>query len=152
MAKRSVLNSVLWNFIGTYMSRYSEYDGYWLFGFLVGDLEELRINALGQDVNEPASPLGTATRLAVNKFSDQCNKAGLSHSQVKEAWLTIRKLPGSARGPVNGRPSDGYRINFTVQAVSDLDRRYSKERSVFIAPHNPKIELRSGAAASPLAE
>ena len=48
MASRSVIKSVLWNFLGTYMSRYSDYDGYWLFGFLIEDMGELEINILGQ--------------------------------------------------------------------------------------------------------
>ena len=47
MATRRVIKSVLSNFLGTYVSRYSEYDGYLLFGFLVADFDEL-MNLMGQ--------------------------------------------------------------------------------------------------------
>ena len=35
MPTRRVIKSVLHNFLGTYTSRYSDYNGYWLFGFMV---------------------------------------------------------------------------------------------------------------------
>jgi hypothetical protein len=146
MATRKVLKSVLWNFLGTYMSRYSDYDGYWLFGFLIGDLQELRINALGQVVNDPDSALGIAIQSAAEKFKDQCEKAGLIPSRIREAWLTIKKLPDAVRGPVSGRPSDGYSLRFTAEAVTDGGRHYGQERTVFVAPHNPKVETRSARA------
>ncbi len=34
MATRRAINGVLGNFLGTYVSRYSDYDSYWLFGFI----------------------------------------------------------------------------------------------------------------------
>lgn len=37
MARRRVIKSVLHNFLGTYISRYSDFRGYWLFGFLVSN-------------------------------------------------------------------------------------------------------------------
>ena len=46
MAKRRAIRGVLGNFLGTFTSRYSDYDGYWLFGFLVADLKDLRIDLL----------------------------------------------------------------------------------------------------------
>ena len=44
MATADVIKSVLRNFLETFASRYTDYDGYWLFGFLVEhDLNELGI-------------------------------------------------------------------------------------------------------------
>jgi hypothetical protein len=142
MAARRVIKSVLWNFLGTYVSRYSDYGGFWLFGFLT-DIDELRFNVLGPTASDPDSPMGVATQLATEKFKQQCEKAGIAPSQICESWLAISKLPGAVRGPVNGRPSDGYNIKFTAEAVTDLGRRYKKERTVFVAPHNAAIEIRS---------
>ncbi len=78
MATRRIIKGVLGNFLGTYVSRYSDYDGYLLFGFLVGDFAELRINLLGQSVADPDSPLGVAVLTAVAKFEDQRAKAHLA--------------------------------------------------------------------------
>ena len=90
MASRRVIKGVLGNFLGTYVSRYSDYDGYLLFGFLVGELGELRINLLGQSVSDPDSPRGVAVLSAVARFEDQRRKGGLAASRIREASLTMQ--------------------------------------------------------------
>src|SRR4051794_17775759 len=100
MATRKVIRGVLSNFLSTYVSRYSDYDGYWLFGFLVSDLGELRIDLLVPIVGDPDTPLGAAIRSAAAKFADQAGKAGLTRSQVRDAWLAILRLPGPVGGSV----------------------------------------------------
>ena len=143
MATRRAIKGVLGNFLGTYESRYSDYHGYWLFGFLVGELGELRIDLLGQPIHDPKSPLEVAVQSAAIKFKEQCQKAHLVLDQVQKAWLTIRRLPGSIRGPVNGRPCDGYSLRFTAEAVMVGGRSYGRDQIVFVAPHNAAIEQRS---------
>jgi hypothetical protein len=59
VATRRVLNSVLRGFLGSYSSRYSDFDGFWLFGFLVSDLALMEVDLLasvelGRDVGTPA--------------------------------------------------------------------------------------------------
>ncbi len=149
MATRRIIRGVLGNFLGTYTSRYSDYDGYWLFGFLVGHLGELRIDLLAPTVSQPDSPCGVAIRSAAAKFEDQLRKAGLGRSQVREAWLTIRKLAASFEGSVNGHPCRGHNLGFSVWVVTDGGKRYEREQVVFVAPHNPEMEWRSGRAAEP---
>jgi len=134
---------VLWNFLGTYASRYSDYDGYWLFGFLVPDLGELRVDLLERAASDPNTPLELAVQSAAAKFDEQCQKARLAQSQIREAWLAITRLPGFVRGPVNGHTCDGHSLRFAVRAVTDLGRCYEKEQVVFVAPHNAKLERRS---------
>jgi hypothetical protein len=143
MATRRVIKSVLGNFLGTYVSRNSDYDGYLLFGFLVGDLGELKINLLGQSVSDPETPLGVAILSAAVRFEDQMRKASLVRSQVRDAWLTIRKLPGLVEGSVNGHPSTGFNLSFLAGAVVDDGKRYQRERVVFVAPHNAEVERQS---------
>jgi hypothetical protein len=142
MATRRVIKGVLGNFLGTYVSRYSDYDGYLLFGFLVSDLGELRINLLGESVSEPDTPMGRAVLSAVAKFDDQRQKAGLAPSRVRDAWLMIRRLPGLARGSVNGHSCAGFNVSFLAAARMDDGKRYERDRVVFVAPHDPKVELR----------
>ena len=40
MPRRRTIKGVLDNFLGTYTSRYSDYDGYWLFGMVVGEVTD----------------------------------------------------------------------------------------------------------------
>ncbi len=123
--------------------RYSDYDGYWLFGFLIEEVDDVRIDLLAQGDEDATSPRGAAIQYAILRFVEQCRKAGLAPSQVQEACLTMNRLPGPAKGSVNRHPSDGHNLKFTAEAVTDLGRRYKQERVVFVAQHNAKIESRS---------
>jgi hypothetical protein len=144
MTSRRVIPGVLHNFLGTFTSRYSDFDGYWVFGFLIESMDTVRIDLLG-DITESAdsTPSGFAHRLAAQKFSEQITKAGLSRDWFREAYLDISKSPDSTRGLVNGRSSSGYDVRFQAHVVTDLGRVYDRTASIFVAPHDPKIELRS---------
>src|ERR1700735_5072355 len=97
-----IITGVLHNFLGTYTSRYSDYGGYWLFGMLVGDVGELRINLLAPNAGATGhAPLAAAIQLAAQKFRDQMDKAGLAASFVREAYLDVTRLPEAKRGLVN---------------------------------------------------
>ena len=60
MATRKALNSVVHNFLGTFVSRYSAFKGYWLFGFLVADDEPLRLDLLAPDLDAGGSAAAVA--------------------------------------------------------------------------------------------
>jgi len=144
MATQRVIKSVLGNFLGTYVSRYSDFDGYWLFGFLIGDCGDLKVDLLQhQSVTDPPTPIALAMSSAVSKFDDQLRKAGLQHSQVRNAWLTIRQMPETESGSINGHLCAGFKMKFLAEAVMSDGRHYEKERVVLVAPHDPKVELRS---------
>ncbi len=147
MASRHVIPGALHNFLGTFTSRYSDFDGYWVFGFLVEGMDTVRIDLLGE-VAEGAdsTPSGFVRRLAALKFSEQIAKVGLLKAWFREAYLEISKSPESKRGVVNGRSSSGYDLRFQAHVVTDLGRAYESTESIFVAPHDPKIELRSARA------
>jgi hypothetical protein len=140
---------VLGNFLGTYISRYSDFEGYWLFGFLIGDLTEFRIDLLVPIAGVAGTPLDVAVRSAAAKFEDQLRKAGLTRSQVREAWLELRKLPSPVEGSVNGHLCIGHRLLFAAGAVMESGRRFEREQNVFVAPHNAEVEWRSAVPAYP---
>jgi hypothetical protein len=143
MATRRVIKAVLENFLRTYVSRYSDCGGYWLFGLLVADLGELRVNLLGQAVRDPDTPMGVAVLSASARFEDQRRKAGLVAAQVREAWLTIRRMPELKQGSVNGHTCAGFNLRFSAEAVMDDGKRHERDQVVFVAPHDSKVELRS---------
>jgi hypothetical protein len=137
------INSVLHNFLGTYTSRYSDYEGFWLFGFLVDSLDVLEIDLLHiEGKTLEFTPLSFAIKLAVAKFSEQIVKSGISVSDIYEANLNIIKSPVIMRGPVNGHICTGNDLCFTVKATSRLGKKYERATSIFVAPHSPLLEIR----------
>ncbi len=149
MATRRVIKGVLGNFLGTYVSRYSDYNSYLLFGYLVGTLTELRINLLGQDTSEPHSPTGVAVLSAIARFEDQRRKAGLAATQIREAALTIRQLPGQVSGEIYGHSCPGFNVSFLAEAVMDNGKRYRQSKVEFIAPQEVMVRIGRGRSARP---
>ena len=142
MTTRNALSSVLTNFLGTYVSRHSDYNGYWLFGYLVPTSVMVSINLLQRNLDDETSPLAAACQSAVTKFHDQLVKAGLAPGDVSTASLTVRCLPDPITGEVNGHCSVGYHVNFTVDPTTQGGKQYQACRRVFVAPHNPNHERR----------
>ncbi len=141
MATRRVIKGVLHSFLGTYSSRYSDYRGYWLFGLLVSDLDELIVNLLGPVPNRP-HPRWRLQKLAVTRFKDQVRKARLKPEQIREARLSIKRSPEVARGSVNDHLCAGWQVIFHARALMDDDRWYDCEQVLFVALHDPQVEQR----------
>lgn len=140
------IKSVLWNFLGIFTSRYTDFGGYWLFGFLIDDLSTLHIDLLTPAIPEPASPEDAARHAAVIKFGDQLGKSRLARHRVREASLTITKFPERVATSINGQTRPGHRVTFIATAILDNDRRYERELTALVAPHDPLVELRSTSA------
>ena len=144
MPTRRVIRSALHNFLGTYTSRNSDYRGYWLFGLVEPALTEAEIDLLGRPFGAAVDdPWVAAAGLAAAKFQQQVQKVGLTLSQVRSARLHIRKLPELVQEDVNGRPASGHKVIFCATAVMDNGRRHERERTLFVAPHDERLESRS---------
>ena len=143
MATRKAIKGVLDNFLGTFTSRYSDYAGYWLFGFLVTEVEPLNFDLLATPTQSDASPVSIAANLAVQKFHEQLAKHGLNRSCLHAASVSVEWLPLTVAGQVNSHQTTGHQVRVSASAVTDRGRRYQSERSFFVAPHDPRIELRS---------
>ena len=77
------IKGALNNFLATYTSRNSDYDGYWLFGLLIKDLTNLNFDLL-KEFKEPSrpTPLQFAEISATKKFRYQIQKAGVSIARI----------------------------------------------------------------------
>lgn len=141
---RRVIPGVLHNFIATFTSRYSDFGGYWLFGLCVVDLDAVTLDLLDDspDVDD-STPWGLARSLAVQKFGEQIAKVGLPSCWIRKAHLDISKSPTPLLGAVNGYRTSGHIVIFEARVVTDLGREYRRKTSVFVAPHDPKMESRS---------
>src|SRR3954454_7349178 len=132
MAHRRDLTGVLHNFLGTYTSRYSDHDGYWLFGFLAEASRERDIDLLASP-ESGASTVAEATALARARFAEQLQKAGISRSWLHEAHLRITRADEAKRAVVNGRWTDGHDFTFSARATTDHGKTFAAKAVVFIA-------------------
>ncbi len=148
MPTRLVLRGVLHSFLQTYTSRNSDYRGYWLWGQLVGELDELAFDLLA-DADPPATLVGAAHRRASTAFAEQVRRSGLSASRIAEASVRLVRQLEPAEGMVNGLRRTGFRLRFEARAVTDTGRRFDASRIVFAAPHYSNGEYRSTKHAEP---
>jgi hypothetical protein len=148
MPRRREVLSVLRGFVGTFLSRYSEFDGYWLFGFLVPEPREWGVDLLPVEPGpahgrHSADPLTWARHLAKRLFADQCRKGAYPVS-----WLSTATLELHIAGPVDeeltdpihlaGRPV--YRVRAVASVTSDLGRGYSVTGEVLVCPFDPESD------------
>jgi len=138
------VKGVLHNFLGAYTSRNSDYDGYWLMGMLINDLNELRIDLLlASESTVSDSPLVFAIHLARRSFREQMRKAGLGLTRIREGYLNITKLSDSRNGWINDRECIGNTIRFAVKVVMVTGKACERETEIVVALHNPDVERRS---------
>ena len=131
MPSRKALKSVIRGFLGTYVSRNSDFDGSLLFGFVIDGLTVEEIDLIvPAPASPPRPPQRELSRLARHKFQDQLSKVGLPLSVVRNATLTIRK----------GEPSTvwGADVFFNVRVETDLGRVYEDGVHEFIYPNKPR--------------
>jgi hypothetical protein len=145
MTSQRIMKSVLHNFLESYTSRNSDYDGFWVFGFMVETMQSTNVDLIGarSDYRAGLAPETFAVRLATTKFREQLSKSRLTLSGTREARLEIRKLRGDRSGFVNGMECLGWDVLFRVEAAMDSGETYRCEKSMFIAPHNSRVERRS---------
>jgi hypothetical protein len=140
--KRRQLNGVLAGFLGTYTSRYSDFEGYWVFGFIVEAVDLLEIDLLAKP-SSAAGAIAKSDELARTRFREQLRKHGFAESAAVEATLRIvpgaeqvERLAGDLRRP-------GRDVTFCASVLSDTGTRYTRTETVFVASHDPRFEQRS---------
>jgi hypothetical protein len=137
MAHRRDLAGVLHNFLGTYTSRYSDRDGYWLFGFLAHAGAEWQVDLLAAPEPAATSAVAEAIALARTRFAEQLQKAEIPRSWLREAHLRLARGDEAKRGVVNGHWTDGHDFTFSAHATTDHGKSFAAEAVVFVAPHDP---------------
>jgi hypothetical protein len=140
--KRRQLNGVLAGFLGTYTSRYSDFEGYWLFGFIVKTVEVLEIDLLAQPSSTDGA-IAKAENLARTKFREQLLKHGFEESAAVEATLRIEPSGEEAERLAGNLRRSGEDVLFRAAVLSDTGTRYSRTHAVFVASHDPRFEQRA---------
>jgi hypothetical protein len=138
---------VLGGFLGTYTSRYSDYQGYWLFGFLVGHQSALTIDLLSRvesGPHEAGTAEAAARALAVSKFHEQLAKSGLPVDCVAAASLVLERIASASTSWSHPGARAGVPVRFRASVTTDTGRTFVSEATLFVAPHDPTLEQRSG--------
>jgi len=149
MGKIRLMKSVPHNILGTFCSRYSDIDGYWMFSFLIPQLEfsginSLTIDLIGDCYAESTAILQSVHRRSVSVFRDQLSKAGLSLASIRSATLNISWPMKDSDGQVNLHRCKGRAVLFRVCIMTSQGRMCDAEKRMFVAPHNPQVEHCSG--------
>jgi hypothetical protein len=144
MKVRRRLTGVLCSFLDAFVSRNSDHDGYWIFGLIVRARTEFSFDLLrgSSDMQEP-SVFSSAARIAQSRFTSVLEKYGIPAEFVSEANVTLLQLEPAVNGSVNGHACTGHRYLLRANATSDLGKRYTAHKRIFIAPHDPSLEHRS---------
>ena len=148
MPRRRLINGALEGFLGTLVSRYSEWYGYWLLGFLAVDRRSLEINLrLGTDYDLHE---GRFAELALRKFDEQLGKWRIPAAWVADARMDViwseevtSDFVATRHGGVK---RNGYIGTFAASVKTDLGRTIARAKHVFVAPHDPHLELASARA------
>lgn len=141
MRRKSIKNAIQ-GFLGTYISRNTDFDGYWLHGQLLTRKLNYSFNLSGWACH--ANPLEeTAWRLAITRFTDQLKKCGLRSTLVRQATLEWSASGEIVAGARRGMRVDGRIVVLTLRCELDNGQTYEGSQSVFVAPHDPAEEHRS---------
>lgn len=149
MPRRREIRGVLNGFLGALSSRYSDFGGYWLFGFLVEAPRIAPINLLKAPPEHIPTAQEALERRARILFQQMLRQSGLDGGQVGTASLTLRVSEDTRRDYPRGRWRLGYEVTLAAEATSDLGRRYTATYADIIAPHDPSKEQRSSRAQEP---
>ncbi|MCJ8335457.1 MAG: hypothetical protein MJH10_14620 [Epibacterium sp.] len=132
MARRLELKSVGYDLLGSFVSRNNNLDGYWALGKLQSELEATAEDRLLFDLKTGGRVPISLRQLTVDwqiNLSAQCQRRGLSLGWVARAELAVRRV-------------SSMQLECKLTIVTDLDRVFVAQQSVFVRPHDPEREYR----------
>lgn len=142
MVGRGALRSVLHNFLDTLSSRYSDLDGYWIWGQVIDDLPEEIDLLAGASLESSAA--AALRRLACERFAEQLGKHRIAPDRLRAAALQLARAAGAC-ALVNGEARAGYEVTLTASVAWERGS-LTETISFCVAPHDPQLESRRAPA------
>ena len=136
------LKGVINSFLDTFVSRYSAYDGYWLFGVLVPELTTFCVDLLNPP-SDSRPHFQRAIQLAARKFREQAHKGKIDLQMLRVAKLTMSRREEPIPFEVSGFATEAWPLTVSVAAEDLRGRRHLAEQVLLVARHNPAVERRS---------
>jgi len=135
---------VLHSLLGSFTSRYTQADGYWAFGVLFDQLTQLNTSLIG-DQRHSNRDLAAIISRARRIFADQLQKHGVPYGNVIAADIALTQpSPDSLGGYINGHAVTGAMFLVSATATMRAGKFYACQQQLFVAPHDPTLELHTG--------
>lgn len=126
MPRRRAIQGLLNSFLDRYLSRNSDLNGYWLPGVMLARSGSWRLDLLTE------SP----------SFVDLLAKHGFPRAWLVRVELSVKSGEETVEISINGAMRRAQRLEFALEATTDLGRKYEAKVHCLVAPHDPKLELR----------
>lgn len=139
---RGSITSALSGFLGRFLGRSSEWNGYWLFGFLPFGEHPIEWTLLPATSPDHTTPLTHARSLASTVLFDQLSKAGRA-GELTEAILSMTVLGQETRTLECGLVRTGRLIRAEIAATDHRGRRHTRAETIFVAGHDSEVERES---------
>ena len=132
MAKRRALLGVLNSFLGSIVSRNSDFEGYWLFGFLLdGERLPFILDLHGEPSEGVEFVRGKLERIATEGLSQQLHAYGFRHDSLHSATLQIEGIRTARQGTIWG-PYDGEILSVSIIVDTMYGSRLEAKREIFV--------------------
>jgi len=143
--KLTIIKSIIDGYHGAFTSRNADYRGYWIFGFIVNELEGLEIDLLlpYPKPTKAISPMEAIEALARYRFQSivyrhdfqiELIKEAITENQVTQKSQYITSLKEGVLRPARG-------VHFKTSIVTMSGKRYNTQTIKYIRPHSPRMEL-----------
>lgn len=136
------ISSVLHGSLGRFLGRSSEWNGYWLFGFLRFDEHPIEWPILPAARLDRSTPMHHARALASEVLVDQLRKAGRA-GDLTDATLSMTAIGDETRTLECGLVRTGQLVKVEIAATDLRKRRHARAEMLFVAPHDSAVERQS---------
>lgn len=134
MSRRKQFNGVCHDILGTFVSRYNDYNGYWALGQYVALLENLRKSELQLKLSDVTETPENHVIAVSKEYYRGAVLRMMEANSMPQAWLVNATIKVSIVAP--------DKVACEIEIVSDLGRSYRSERTISVGRHDPVIELR----------
>jgi hypothetical protein len=134
-----VFQRFLETFLAGFISRRSEYRGYWLFGFFPDATLDLEIDLLIAAPQTGGRPIDVAKRRSEQLFFQGLSAHRIHPEEVTSARLSMRAQGEPVDELVGGVRRRGRTVLFTIDSVYERTV-FHAQCARFVAPHDPTLE------------
>lgn len=138
------IKSVLHNFLGTFTSRYTEYNRYSFWGFVLPYLDSCEIDLLKKNRHYSENVLlDEFSDLACKIFLEQLRKHKIEMHELLKANLTFIILAPLFEHGINNPLPQGSTLKVLAEVQTIYYKIYCRTISITVWKHDPAIEFQS---------
>ncbi|NWJ25955.1 hypothetical protein [Rhizobium sp. RM] len=141
MSRRKQFQGICDGILGSFVSRYNDFNGYWALGQYVSVLNNLGERQLQLKLTHATeTPDHPAFALSEEYYGGAVLRM-MEANAMPPTWLADATIRVSIVAPA--------KVMCEIEIVSDLGKTYRSERTITVRPHDPAVELRRGDSFGP---